>query len=89
MLTEALLFLQEKWIADYKWFNVNKRLYDLSLLIRCINITANQQYKSTLPIFHWQQCYNIKQKLSMHFEITWVIPYFFAIHISHLLISKA
>lgn len=26
MLTEALLFLQEKWIADYRWFYVNKRL---------------------------------------------------------------
>lgn len=26
MLTEALLFLQEKWIADYKWFHMNKRL---------------------------------------------------------------
>lgn len=68
------------WIRGYN---------DPSLLFWCINIRANQQYKSTLTIFHWQRCYKINQKFSMHLEITLVIPYFFTTHISHLLISKA
>lgn len=69
------------WIKGYN---------DLSLLIRCINITANQEYKSTLPIFHWQQCYNRLNKSSACIlKQPLLYPYYFTIHISHLLISKA